>query len=359
MIKQIDTSVDAKQIQSHFKKWTQFRVRGKNFSLNDNQLHQDIYLLFGSGALTTKIVESLMALLQDSQNFPFAILFERLENFYQLWSSGYFIDQPPASNYPQKTLAKILTTQSDLENNRAILGLRQVDVYAGLNVMILLLELHRYGQVEASLKEKLTFYPCGQPNTKGEAKEPALLSSLIDYSNCLGTGGFRQTVGSFLIGANLIGANLGSVNLHGFNLKNANLRSANLDSASLRNAILDGANLRNANLQRSILRSASLKNAILDGTNLKNANLRSADLRRAILDSAILTGADLSKADLRNAYLDSAILTGADLDCTDLRSADLAGADLAEADLSAASLKSAILASADLAEAEEKINIFM
>ena len=78
--------------------------------------------------------------------------------------------------------------------------------------MILLLELHRYGQdQENETKEKLTFYPCGKPNADGELKDPTLLLRLIGYSNCIGYKGFSDTVGSFLSSANLGGANLKDV----------------------------------------------------------------------------------------------------------------------------------------------------
>ncbi|WP_157749961.1 hypothetical protein [Dolichospermum compactum] len=39
------------------------------------------------------------------------------------------------------------------------LGQRQVDVYAGLNVMILLLAIQRYAQEDELLKEHIIFYP--------------------------------------------------------------------------------------------------------------------------------------------------------------------------------------------------------
>ncbi len=48
------------------------------------------------------------------------------------------------------------------KRNGIKLGQRQVDIYAGLNVMILLLELHRYAQERDEFKEQMIFYPSGK-----------------------------------------------------------------------------------------------------------------------------------------------------------------------------------------------------
>jgi hypothetical protein len=58
------------------------------------------------------------------------------------WCDGEFIDAEDA-NLPQMKKKQLREQLPDRENH---LGLRQVDVCTGLNVMILLLELHRYAQ---------------------------------------------------------------------------------------------------------------------------------------------------------------------------------------------------------------------
>ncbi len=104
--------------------------------------------------------------------------------------------------------------KEQLPPRETYLGQRQLDVYAGLNIMILLLELHRYGQAQTdNLKQQLTFYPCGKPKDDGKLADPTLLLRLIGYSNCIGAAGFRNTVGPFLDGANLIRADLIRANL--------------------------------------------------------------------------------------------------------------------------------------------------
>ncbi|MDJ0536013.1 MAG: pentapeptide repeat-containing protein [Xenococcaceae cyanobacterium MO_207.B15] len=100
--------------------------------------------------------------------------------------------------------------------------------------MILLLELHRYGQTQTDeIKQKLTFYPCGQPKGDGKLEYPTLLFRLIGYSNCIGYSGFTKTVGSFLSKANLSKANLIDAYLSNAYLSNAYLIDAELESTYL------------------------------------------------------------------------------------------------------------------------------
>jgi hypothetical protein len=206
------------------------------------------------------------------------------------------------------------------------LGLRQVDVYTGLNVMILLLELHRYAKVKNELKDKIAFYPCGQPDTEEFGRTRLLC--IIGYSQCLGAFAFNQILTVFLSGADLSRADLRGANLWRANLWRANLWRANLIGANLSGADLSGANLSGADFS---------------GANLSGANLSGADLR-----GAYLTGANLSGTDLSGAYLTGAYLTGANLSGTDLSGANLSGADLSGADLSEADLSGANLSGADL-----------
>jgi hypothetical protein len=232
-------------------------------------------------------------------------LFKRLENFYLRWCDGEFIDALQ-DNYPQKKM-------SQLQGQGIKTGLRQVDVYAGLNVMILLLELHRYAQSQDDLKNEIAFYPCGQPDTEGFGETSDRLLRIIGYGCCISVGFFLGTVGSFLRGANLSDANLSGADLSG----------ADLSDADLSGAFLSGAFLSGAFLSRACLSGAILSRAFLRGAILSDADLSDADLSGATLFSAILSGADLSGAILSGAFLSRAILSGADL-----RGAILSGADL-------------------------------
>jgi uncharacterized protein YjbI with pentapeptide repeats len=267
-------------------------------------------------------------------------LFERLQDFYLRWCDGEFIDAPPEKeNLP---LFKKEQLRMQLPERETHLGLRQVDVYAGLNVMILLLELHRYAKTQEELKDKIIFRPCGEPST--EEFDPERLLRIIGYSQCLGFSAFRRFLKVFLIesdlsGVNLSGVDLSEVNLSGANLNGANLRGANCFGADLSLANLSGANLNGTNLLRANLSQANFIGANLRAAHLLGANLIGANLSQADLDQAYLRDADLSLADLSQADLTRANLSRANLSRANLSGVNLIGADLWAASLSRANLK--------------------
>ncbi len=336
----------AERLKESLEEWTEPGKKGRGFNTKDSDMDWEIYDLLGYGALTPEIVEYLMGLLTtpavvgEASQFRPVELFQRLEDFYLRWCEGEFIDMLPES-LPQK---KMRLLREQLKNQD--LGQRQIDVYAGLNVMILLFELHRYGQERDELKDQMVFYPCGKPNARGTFDDASRLLFLIGYGSCIGVYGFIQTVGRFLSGLNLSGANLSRadlshVNLSGADLSRANLSGAylsgaNLSGADLSRAYLSGANLSDANLSRADLSLADLTGADLSHVNLSRADLSFANLIRADLIRADLSGANLSFADLCRADLSLADLTGADLSRADLTGADLSGANLRGADLSGA-----------------------
>ena len=334
----------AERLKQSLEEWTEPGKKRIKFNTQDSQMDWEIYDLLGYGPLTEEIVEYLMGLLTtpaapgEENLFRPVELFERLENFYLRWCEGEFIDAPP-ENLPQKKM-RLLRDQLKTK----YLGQRQIDIYAGLNVMILLLELHRYGQQRDELKNKIMFYPCGEPNAEGELDDASRLLRLIGYSCCVGNFGFVQTVGRFLSGANLSGVDLNDVDLSGVDLGDAYLCDVNLSGADLSGAYLSGADLSGAYLcdvcfMKADLSGADLSGAQLGGsgtyllgTNFTNANLTDADLTDANLTDADLSGADLCDANL----------TGADLRGADLMGADLTGADLTDAILSDHTFRDAI-----------------
>jgi uncharacterized protein YjbI with pentapeptide repeats len=192
------------------------------------------------------------------------------------------------------------------------LGQRQVDVYAGLNVMILLLELHRYAQERDELREAIVFKPSSKNHSKHQ--ENSSLLQTVDYSHCIHNGAFRKIVGQFLSNTNLSDADLNRVNLKQVNLNRANLIRANLIEAdlvgvNLINAKLDEIDLSRARLCIADLSGASLNHSLLIDTDLTRANLSDADLHNVDLCGANLHGANLSRANLSNADLDSIFWT--------------------------------------------------
>jgi hypothetical protein len=287
--------------------------------LEEQQLHWDIYDLFGYGGLTPEIVEYLMGLLVTSAEFRPVELFQRLESFYLRWCDGEFMDTPP-ENFPQKKM-RLLQEQGIKQ------GQRQVDIYAGLNVMILLLELHRYAQQRDDLKQQIIFYPSGKPEENSWTTQ---LLRIINYSDCFQFGTFNNVVGQFLRGAYLTRADLSGAYLSRAVLRGADLKRADLSRADLSDADLRGADLRGAYLTRADLSGAYLRGADLRGADLKRADLRGADLSGADLRGAVLRGADLKRADLSRADLRGADLSGADLSGAHLSGAHLSGAHLSD-----------------------------
>ncbi|WP_008313189.1 pentapeptide repeat-containing protein [Leptolyngbya sp. PCC 6406] len=307
-------------------RWTKREdSRGKPYLVREEMLCREIYDLFGFGALTQEIVEYLIGLLKKAKP-DWGELFKRLEGFYLDWGDGRFIDATEET-LPQRKARQLQKYQADI-------GQRQVDISTGLNVLILLLEIHRYAQSVQALKAAIHFYPCGQPDTEGHDRMRWL--RMIHYSDCLQLGTFNQSVGKFLSRAYL---------------SSAYLNSANLSSAVLSSAVLSSADLRNANLSSAVLSRANLSNAFLISADLSRAVLSRADLSNAFLISADLNSADLSRADLSNAFLISADLNSANLSSANLSSANLSRANLSRANLSSTDLSSAYLSSAYLSSA--------
>jgi uncharacterized protein YjbI with pentapeptide repeats len=341
----------AERLKQSLEEWTEPGKKGRGFNTQDSQMDWEIYDLLGYGPLTEEIVEYLMGLLTtpagsgEENQFHLVELFQRLEYFYLRWCEGEFIDMLPES-LPQKKMRLLRDQLKTLD-----LGQRQIDVYAGLNVMILLLELHRYGQETPEFKDKMVFYPCGKPNAEGELDDAIRLLRLIGYSCCVGYFGFLQTVGRFLSGANLSGANLGGAELCGADLDGAKLSRANLSGADLSDAYLTDADLSGAHLNNAYLNDANLSGADLSGAHLSGAHLSEADLSGAHLSGAHLNSADLSGADLSGANLSGANLIRANLSGAYLSGADLSGAYLSDAYLSYADLSGVNLSGADLSGA--------
>ncbi|MBD2248512.1 pentapeptide repeat-containing protein, partial [Nostoc sp. FACHB-888] len=270
----------AQKIKESLKQWTKIdsESRRERYVIDDDKLAEEIYGLFGYGGLTQEILEYLMALLDSEEQFQYLKLFERLEDFYHNWCQGKFISRFP-KNLPLNQMQKFQT-------EKILLDLREVDIFTGLNVMILLLYLHRYAQTQDELKDKVAFFPCGEKDSENFDSERLL--RIISYSNSVNLSTFSSTIGYFLPRAYLYGAYLYGANLDG----------ANLDGANLSNAYLFRANLLFANLL-----FANLSSANLDGANLCGANLNGANLDGANLDSAALLGANLRGANFRGAYL--------------------------------------------------------
>ncbi len=344
----------AKRLLESLKDWTRrWPDREEGFVISTDRLNWQIYDLLGFGGLTQEIVGYLRPLLKEISKDDLRKLFKRLQNFHICWFKGEFINRELAGTLAGK---KMLQLQKPLEEQGLFLGRRQIDIYTGLNVFILLLELQRSAQI--------AFYPCGKPPSHytGEQQyslesypnsledeeaeeefEPSRILRLMSYSRWLGSEIFVKTVGPFLEQINLRGADLRGAELYGVKLNGAYLSGAILTGIDLNGAELNQAFLGNAKLGRADLGNANLSNAFLG-----NADLSGAFLRNASLDNAVLTGANLHTAFLGSANLKDAYFGDADLSDANLRNADFMGADLSCANLSDANLKGANLTNTNL-----------
>ena len=288
--------------------------RNREYDIPESEFLWGVYDVLGCHVLTPEIVEYVTALLTKHEDAHLDLLHKRLYDFYWRWSNGEFIDAPP-ENLPQRKMREL---REQLPEREKHLGQRQVEAYTGLNIMVLLLELHRYGKYQLSNAESkktdnaanpLHFHPCCS-FTSGNIDEQRLLR-LISISYCIDARAFHGLVGVLLhsadlSGADLIGADLIGANLSGANLSGANLIFANLIDADLINADLSGANLQRASLQRGDLNGADLSYANLLGANFLGANLSYANLLGADLLGTNFLGANLSYANLSTVDLSAA-----------------------------------------------------
>ncbi|MGJ3253322.1 MAG: NACHT domain-containing protein [Elainellaceae cyanobacterium] len=255
----------AKRLKLAIEDWT-YPGRRNQFELSDEQLHWEIYDLLGAPVLTVEIVSYLMELLKQSNDFRPVELFNRLHDFYLRWCDGEFIDQLPANNLPQKKMLQLQEFDSRV-------GLRKVDVYGGINILILLLKLHSMFQLDATLEVSKAvpssdhlFYPCSKPESNIFDEDRLL--KIIYYAYAVKLGSFNKIVGPHLANAYLVSAYLGSAFLYEINLTRANLSKANF-----KNARLCKTNFDSAVLSGAILAGADLKKANLNGSNLSHADL--------------------------------------------------------------------------------------
>ncbi|MEL6439579.1 MAG: pentapeptide repeat-containing protein [Cyanobacteria bacterium J06621_8] len=335
----------AKRMQQALEDWVAPGRRGRGFNLNDDQLAEEIYDLWGYGGLTQEIMEYLWGLLAAT-SFHFEKLFMRLEDFYERWCDGEFIDAE-GTTLPQAKMRRLRELKPQFQQATANFGQRQVDVYTGLNVMIMLFELHRHGQQHEELREVLSFHPCGKGDQEGELKDRSRLFKIMGYCCCVNRFTFLDIIGFFLSNADLSNvtldnANLTNANLFNVNLTNANLFNANLTNANLFNANLSSANLFNTNLINANLTNANLSNAIIYNANLFNANLSNAKLGNAELHNSYLRDAVLIDANLTNAKLTLADLTDANLSNANLKNADLSNANLTNVNFISTNLEGVI-----------------
>ncbi len=146
----------AERLRDAMEDWSQpGQGRRNKYLVSDGDMCWEVYDLLGYGGLTVEVMDYLSVLLDQSDELEPVTLFKRLQEFYLRWWEGEFIDAT-SNNLPQRKMANL---QERVPEREETLGLRQVDVVTGLNVMILLFELHRYGQKREELKSQIDVSP--------------------------------------------------------------------------------------------------------------------------------------------------------------------------------------------------------
>ncbi|MEL6601742.1 MAG: pentapeptide repeat-containing protein [Cyanobacteria bacterium J06614_10] len=326
----------AKRIQQSINRWAKWDDDTDYFSVKDEEFYAEMYSTFGYGGLTQEIVEYLFGLIDIDKkgNLFLERLFARLENFYQRWCDGKFIDAE-GTTFSQKMMNRL---KKDLPNQNLYLGQHEVEVFTVLNALILILELQRFCKRSDGELPVISFHPCGRRKVKRnsdedidqtkdvyEIQDKDRLLHIIGLSHCLGADGFTKTIGANLSGVDLSGANLSGVDLSGANLSKANLANTSLRQSNLTDANLTGAELSESDMCRCDLTGANLEKAFLT-----NAYLRGADCRNARFLQAKLEGTDLCRAYLYNTDFSQAIFLNASVRNASLFSANFEEADFRE-----------------------------
>ncbi|MDJ0731121.1 MAG: glucokinase [Crocosphaera sp.] len=337
----------AKRLKANMVYWSELTNRQLPLMYND------IYDMLGFGQLTPEILEYLMALLDDAyqgKEINLSLLFEYLEIFYYdwcKWCRGEFDD---SDIWEFETNIKQKTKQLNDYSQNLKMGERQLNIYVGLNILILLFEFHRRAKDPYDWGEEISFHPCpiekdmitrqtGQETLPPRRKTQLL--EIINYVNSFEKVDFVSIVGQFLNGVDL-----SYVDLSGTELQNADFSNSNLHSANLSRANLSGANFFEADLSDAVLRHANLHGADLSGAYIYNGELNGAYLRLATLENVNLSGAFLRDADLSGTELNRAYLGGANL-----RNSNLVDANLINTVLSGVCLNNADLRGINLEEA--------
>jgi hypothetical protein len=163
--------------------------KGTQDQIEQERLEWQVYDLLGDGCLAREIVDRLWTMLEDSNDWQPVRLFDRLNEFWENWCNGVFIDRQPSDNLPQKKMRLLREQMPECAQHW---GIRQVDVYTGLNILILLLKLNSYAQTRDELKNEIVFYPNGTPGNEdgdrlrkaisyGESIEPSIFKNIECY----------------------------------------------------------------------------------------------------------------------------------------------------------------------------------
>lgn len=296
----------AERLVNDFNTWinaeSDHNEKGQNKRFSDRA--EEIVDLLGCGKLTSEIVNYIKGLISDLDTPDFINIFQGLYEFYGLWSSGTYIDYCQKEEYCRKKALQLTSFGKSVR-------LRHVDLYTGLNIIILLAEFNRHlKEVAKESFGQLVFHPC-KSSVSSEIEDPEKFARIIGYSYCSSfsvagddiESSFSRLASPFLSHVDLNASFLFNCNLSGFDLRQSNLSNADLTGTDLRDTKLIGANLQRANLHNANVSQANLDDTKLDNAVLENANFSRASLRESTLIDTDLRFANFSNANLFKADL--------------------------------------------------------
>ena len=162
--------------------------------ISEYEMYRRVYDLLGYGGLSTEIIGFLMGFLMRHEfHDNLIILFIRFRKFYLTWIRGEFDSKDEFEDFSQRKVETLKLYQ-------VTLGRRQVDIYTGINILILLFKLNCYAQSDqsndqSSLKKSINFHPCGEEGS--EDFDRTRLLRVINYANSIKTSNFTELAGRF------------------------------------------------------------------------------------------------------------------------------------------------------------------
>lgn len=314
----------AEKIHKTFMNWTETSKYSQKYIIRNNILEWEVYDIFGFGKLTSEIIEYITTIWEEMEYQNVFRLYQRLQKIYFRWCNGNFIDVSNKTTLPQQK-------SEQLKRYGLVIGQRSVDIYCGVNILIILFEIHRYILTKNINVNKIRFHPCTQE--KGTDFNPEIFQKLINYSNIFPETTLQQYLGRFLYRIDLRDVNLKYTNLQDINFYNtdfshANLTGSDLSYSNLENtkfieSKLNGANLCVTNCQNALFNNSYIQRAIIRDSNLSNSDLTQAKLNGSDLSRTKFCNSDFSGASLRGSYLKYADLSGAILTGLDISYSNL------------------------------------
>ncbi|MGF1488846.1 MAG: hypothetical protein ACFBSE_17310 [Prochloraceae cyanobacterium] len=153
-----------------------------NFYISNDEFYEYILEFFGDKEFIVKNYRDIINSLKNEDFFSFYYFTEKI---YFYFCKNYLLC---------------------LEINQYNCHKFKNQIYTGINIMILLLELNRYIRKVNKVDRKITFYPSGNPKIQKEENKLNILSYLINSLNYIDSNNFVKIIDNHLSGAILTNA---------------------------------------------------------------------------------------------------------------------------------------------------------